>query len=108
MRAGELRQRIVLHASEPERWQQFGETTVVGGWSIETVWAAAGDVRYDRSFGDTVRDDETTATFLIRYRKDHARVSHVVWGSRIFQVRAVLDPDGHRRELRLECLEIAP
>lgn len=97
---GELRHRLRL---EVETRAPDGGGGAMAAWTaVETVWAAlrAAGGREETS-AEGVRG-HTTHEIWIRWRPDVAPPGRFVEGTRIFDIQAVLDPDGGRRWLK--CL----
>lgn len=103
--AGDLRSRIAV--------QRVSRTTDAAGggllsWStFATVWArvatraGAQNLDYDRLQTD-LRHHVT-----IRFRDDIAAGDRVLWDGRTLRIEAVVDADGHKRWLVLDCREEA-
>lgn len=41
----------------------------------------------------------------LRHRDDIEPKMRLIWGSRVLQIQTVVDPDGRRRTLELDCVE---
>ncbi|MGD9644059.1 MAG: phage head closure protein [Elusimicrobiales bacterium] len=103
MNAGELRHRITF--------QRRGTDPTTGGFTdwvdYATVWAKVEDL----SGRDYIQAQMlgqaslVTTRITIRWRPDIDPHMRVRAGSRTFDVKAVLDPDGRRRWLQLMCAE---
>lgn len=103
MRAGELRQRIVIQSRVVAR---NGLGDEVGTWStLATVWA-----KVETPSGDEIVDAERGAATLshkitLRDRSDVTELMRVAWNSRTLEITAVLR-DHVGRQMVLVCREI--
>ena len=102
-RIGKLRHRLTLEAPvrEPD-----------GGGGAALIWDAVADlwgaIETD-SGGEHAAADRlsghTLPVITIRWREEVAPSMRFRLGTRLLQIRAVLDPDGQRRFLRCLCEE---
>jgi SPP1 family predicted phage head-tail adaptor len=106
MRAGTLRHRITIQ-EKPTPTPRNAHGEEVFTWSdVATVWAAKVDIS-GREFMEARREGVQISTrFVIRYRSGLKETMRVTHDSRTYEIRAVLDPEGRRRELHLLCEEI--
>ncbi len=106
MRAGKLRDRVVIQANvaAADQADQYGE--VVPQWSnVATVWAKVEEVGGRENWqADQVRPDRTI-TVTMRYYAGLTSKHRLLFGSRILNVGSVVNPDGKRREHLLSCTE---
>jgi SPP1 family predicted phage head-tail adaptor len=101
VRAGELRHRVTIQGRTITR-NSYGEEKV--DWMpVATVWAEVTDLSGREYFAAQQVQAEVTTRIRIRYRPGVAPEMRVVAGARTFDILAVLDPDGRRRELHLMC-----
>lgn len=104
MRAGELRDRITI--------QQVAETrsdsgAIVQTWpDVATVWAAIEGLEGREFFAAQELNAQVTSKIAIRYLAGIVPKMRVVFGARTFDIQAVIDPDGRRRELQLMVVEV--
>lgn len=103
MNAGELRHRVTF--------QKRGLDPATGGltaWTdYVTVWAKVEDLS-GRDYIQAQMLGEAslvTARITIRWRPDIDPHMRVKLGDRLFDIKAVLDPDGCRRVLQVMCAE---
>lgn len=103
MNAGELRHRITF--------QRRGIDLTTGGltdWvDYATVWAKVEDLS-GRDYIQAQMLGEAslvTTRITIRWRADVDPHMRVKAGNRVFDIKAVLDPDGRRRVMQIMCAE---
>jgi len=105
IRAGRLRQLVEL--VQPSSTQDsFGGFTQAGGTSLGTVWAqiealSGRDVLAAQSFTSV-----GTHLVTIRWMPGVAANQVVKFGTRRFQIEAVLNPDERTKVLKLLCVEV--
>lgn len=103
MRAGMLRHRVQIQ-QVTETQDSFG--AVVQTWgTVATVWASIEAISGREFFDAAQTNAEITHRIRIRYRPGIAPAMRVVEGTRTFDIQAVLDPGGRRRELVLMVKE---
>lgn len=103
MRAGTLRERVVIQASVPatdsewgrvEQWQDVAET-----WA--NVKPAGG--------GESVKDQGVQSSLgykvRIRFRSGVTSANRLVWRGRVLDIVSAVDPDARRRELLITAKE---
>jgi SPP1 family predicted phage head-tail adaptor len=102
-RIGKLRHRLTLEA--PVRTPDGGGGGALTWDAVTELWGA---IETDAG-GEAVSADRLSGhrqpVITIRYRDDAAPSMRFRLGSRLLQIRAVLDPDGERRFLRCLCEE---
>lgn len=105
MRAGELKDRIIIQQKTVTR---NGEGMVIEKWAgVATVWAAVNDLRGRELFEAQAVNAEVTVLIKMRYRTGITSAMRVVFGQRIFDIKALpLNPDGRRIEIHLMCREL--
>ena len=76
------------------------------GTTLATVWAE----KQDWTGSEAQENGQDTATlrtkFIIRYRSDVQPKMQVVHGSDVYDIEVVMDYDGSKRELTLECRKV--
>jgi SPP1 family predicted phage head-tail adaptor len=104
MRAGELRQRLILQQNQPNTGS-YGER--LPDWvSLSTIWGAVNPVSA-RQFIEQQRDQaEITHKVKIRFRSDIKSGMRLLFGTRILHIEGVLNTDEANRELLLMCREV--
>ena len=104
MRAGTLRQRVIIQAPTMTTNERGAQTP---GWAdVATVWA---DVRTptgrERS-GDQMTVAVLSHLVTMRYRADLTAAHRLKWGERVLALLSTPDPDNRRRLLVCQCQEI--
>ncbi len=102
--AGKFAHQIIIRNPQTSR-DSFGGT-IGTGTVVDTVWAekqdwAGQEARENGSDTATVR-----TKFVIRYLSTVLPKMQVVHESNVYDIEAVLDFDGSRRELILECKRV--
>ena len=103
MRAGRLRHRVELQ-SPSETANAFGEVT--DSWATDaTVWASIEPL--SGSEGQIAKQTNPLVTHrvIMRYRSGVTPRNRVKFGTRIFEVTQVFNPDERGESLRLVCVE---
>ncbi len=76
------------------------------GSTVATVWAE----KQDWTGSEARENGQDAATlrvkFIIRYRSDVLPKMQVVHGSDVYDIEVVMDYDGSKRELTLECRKV--
>ena len=104
MRAGDLRRRVTIQQKSVTRDTYGAE--VVSWTDVATVWASVEDLS-GRELYDAERiTTEVTTRIRMRYRAGITTDMRAVYGARTFNIRAVLDPEGRKRELQLLVAEV--
>jgi len=104
MRAGELRHRVTFQKRDVDP-----ATGGLTDWvDYVTVWAKVEDLSgrdyiQTRMLGDA---SLVTTRITIRWRQDIDPHMQVKVGSRVLDIKAILDPDGRRRFLQIMCAEL--
>ena len=102
-RIGKLRHRLTLVA--PARTPDGGGGAAVAWDAVADLWGAIETDLGDEAVGADRVSGHTQPVITIRYRDDLAPAMRFRLGTRLLQIRAVLDPDGQRRFLRCLCEE---
>lgn len=103
MTAGKLRERITIQ-SETSTPDGGGGYTV--GWNnVATVFAQVKPQRGKEALEAMQMRDTQLYDVVIRYRADVTPKHRISWGSRIFNIRAVMNKDERDRYLTLVCEE---
>jgi phage head-tail adaptor, putative, SPP1 family len=104
MRAGELRHRVTFQKRDVDP-----ATGGLTDWvDYVTVWAKVEDLSRRDYFQAQMLGEASlvTARITIRWRPDINPHMRVRFGGRVFDIKAVLDPDGRRRMLQIMCAEV--
>jgi len=103
IRAGELRHRVTIQQKSVTR-NTLGEEVVT--WQdVATVWADVQPLSGKEYFDAQQVNAEVTVRIRIRYRTGVKPEMRVVFGSRVFDIQAVINVDGRNQELQLMCKE---
>jgi len=97
---GELRHRV--HVEVESRTDDGGGGAIAAWVPVATVWAAVRDGDGREVTSADGRQGRATHEIWVRHRPGVVPSARLVEGARIFDVRAVLDPDGTKRWMR--CL----
>lgn len=104
MRAGELRQRITIQSKTVVQ-NSFGEEDIT--WTdLATVWAAVEPLRGREFLDGRMITAEITTRIRIRKMDGISPEMRVVFGSKIYDVIAVVHVEEREREIHLMCQEI--
>jgi len=103
MRAGTLRQKVLIQQNTPSRDSYGAE---VEAWTdYAEVWASIEPAR-GREFWESQQvNAEVTGKIRIRYLEEVTPKMRVKHGSRIFEIIAVINPEERNRELQLMVKE---
>ena len=100
MNAGKLRNRIRIE--EPARGTDEGGGRPDMGWAlVAEVWANIRPITGQERIAAMRSEVAVTHRIEIRYRAGLTEKMRVVYGDRVFNVRAVLDVDEARDEMQL-------
>jgi SPP1 family predicted phage head-tail adaptor len=103
MKAGQLDRRVKLQTKGITQ-DAYGGAVVT--WSdAATVWAAVEPLYGREFFGAQQIDSEITIRVRIRYRAGVVPAMRVLYGSRVLDIRSVIDPKDRHEELQLMCSE---
>lgn len=97
--AATLRRRVRIEQPVYTPDDAGGQST---GWQeLATVWADVRPVSGQTVFEAAQRQERVTHKVFIRFREDVTASMRLVLGSRVFAIRAVLDPEEDRQRLLL-------
>lgn len=97
--AGGMRQRIRIEQPVLTADGLGGSTR---SWEeVTTVWAEIVSGRGDERYAAGQLTSQATHRIRLRWRDDITSAMRVVFGTRIFAIRAVIEHDGKRRSLEL-------
>lgn len=103
MRAGQLRKRLALQ-SKTESQDNFGSVTHT--WSTdETIWGAVQPLTGRELVEAQQIDAESNVKITIRYRVGLSTNLRILWGSRVYEINAVLNFDERNARVELLCRE---
>lgn len=102
MKSGRLRLRIQIvqpNLSRDSRGELEAPTVFATVWSSLTPLTSKYIEKAERVV------TEATWKLGIRYLAGLTTAMHVLYDGRVFNIEAVMDPDGRKRELELHCYE---
>ena len=101
---GQLRHRLELHSASSAQ-NDFGES--IDTWSsYTTVWGKVAPMKGEELFHAQQTNATVTHKILIRYNSNVIAEHRVIFGSRTFEINAVLDPEERNEMLFLHCTEV--
>jgi len=104
MRAGDLRHRVTIQQAV-ESQNDFGE--VITTWqNYKTVWAAIKPLTGREYFASQQVNAEVSVQIQMRYIPGITPKMRIVEGSKVYEIEAVMDVEGKRKELQLLCKEV--
>lgn len=102
MRAGTLRDRIVIQRQSTAVDQAWGQSTA---WNdISTVWASVVATVADESFAQKGTASATGYTVKMRYRADVSGADRLKYRGVVLDIVGVIDVGGRRRELEIKAV----
>jgi|ERR1051326_415440 SPP1 family predicted phage head-tail adaptor len=103
---GAKNHRITIQQATQSQDSRGASVLTWPGTTIATLWAE----KRETAGGEGVVAEQLfatrTVTYTVWYRTDLAAGMRIVEGSRVFDIRAITDPDGRKWELELECVEM--
>ena len=111
MNVGSLRHRVSIEivSSFQDAYGQTGESLSPSSVPFATVWGDVQDVSGAEPFGAEELHAQITTRITIRFYPgiSPAMIARVPMDqkTRVFDILAVVDPDGRRRTLHLDCKE---
>ena len=103
MRAGALKHKITIQEKTQTSDGMGGYTET---WKeLYTVWAAIWPVSGREYIATGRKEGEVTHRIQIRYREGIMPSHRVLYGSRVFDIRAVLNHEEKNKYLDLMCVE---
>jgi len=101
---GKLRHRVTLQEYK-EVLDQYG-TPIDQGWQdVATIWASIEPIQGREYVLLQNTQSELTTRIRIRYRPEITPAMRVLYGTRVFNIQSVIDPEERHRELQLMCNE---
>ena len=105
MHAGMLNRRIVIQQYIP---MQDSSGSTVEAWSkLAMVWAAIRPLRGREYYAANQTQAEITHEITIRWRRDIGAANRVLFGSRVLEIEAAVNPDEANEWLIMMCREKA-
>lgn len=107
MNPGKLRHRVTLQEYK-EVLDQYG-TPIDQGWQdVATIWASIEPIQGREYVLLQNTQSELTTRIRIRYRPEITPAMRVLYGTRVFNIQSVIDPEERHIELQLLCKEVIP
>jgi len=104
VRAGELRHRVTIQQKSVVR-DTYGEEDVT--WTdVATVWGSVEPLQGREFIEAKQTQAEITTRIRIRYRSGISPEMRAVWDGHTYDLEAVIDVGGRKRELHLMCTEV--
>lgn len=103
MHAGLLNQRIIIQQYAPSQ-DSSGSTTET--WStLATVWAHIRPLRGREFYAANQTEAEISHEVTIRWRRDVTAVNRILFGTRIFDIKGMPNPEEANEWLIMTCQE---
>lgn len=102
--AGELRKRITIQQRSGSTQDGFGSPITTWG-TYATVWAAVRPLSGRELIAAQAVQSEISHQVTLRYRSGITTAMRVLFGSRIFNITAVLDENEAHEKITLLCTE---
>jgi SPP1 family predicted phage head-tail adaptor len=100
MEAGQLRHKITIQQPIKNSWEEITQ------WlDVASVWARIEPLRGQEYLELRHANAEETGRITIRYRPDVTPAMRIAWGSRIYNILAILDPDEQHKLLQIMVKE---
>lgn len=106
MKAGKLRDRILIQSGARTTDSQGGFTVVWSTIADGSRWANVRDARANEVWLHDQTQHSVGFVVETRYVTGVTADMRIVWGSRTFRITGVRNPDGVKRTLLIDCLEI--
>lgn len=107
MQTGKLRHRVQI---QQQSTAQDGYNEPIVTWApLASIWAEIRPLSTRERLMAAADQVQAKAdhAIIIRFREDIGVMQRIVYGARIFDIEGVVDPDGRRHRLRLDCSEVA-
>lgn len=105
MQAGRLRHQITLQQPTKGRDARGGITETWVTFKAN-VWAGVEPIKGREYFESQQVNAEVSHRIVLRYLQGVNPRMRVLWGTRIFRIESVIDPEERHRELQLMCIEV--
>ncbi|GAB6174503.1 phage head closure protein [Paradesulfitobacterium aromaticivorans] len=104
MDPGKLKHQVTIQQNNPS---QDAEGVMVENWvDIATVWAAVQPLQGRELLAAQSIAAEVTTRIRIRFRAGITSAMRILYGSRVFDIQAPIDPEEKHQELNLLCREV--
>lgn len=107
MQAGRLRNKIDIEQLSAASPQQLNTGEPDESWSVylNDIWASVEPLSGRELFAAQEFHSEVTVRIRIRYRSGVNNRMRVVFGTKYYDIKAVIDPEERHREFHLLCSE---
>lgn len=105
---GKKSHRIEIYAAPGDATRDTFGRRAKQGALLATVWAERQDWAGDETKEGGRETASVTTKFVLRYRSDLTAAQSVEEGADVYNVLSVLDLDGTKRELVLNCRKVVP
>lgn len=106
MNPGKLRHRVTLQ-EYVEVVDKYGTPIDQGCWEdVAIVWASVEPIQGREYIQLQNTQSELTTRIRIRYRSGVKPAMQVLYGTRVFDIQSVIDPEERHIELQLLCKEV--
>lgn len=107
MQAGKLRQKVTIQTLASASPQQDATGAPDQSWTahLTDIWAAVEPLTARELLAAQEFHAEVTTRIRIRYRSGITHLMRVVFGTRYYDIKAVIDREEANRELELLCTE---
>ena len=103
MQSGKLRHPVVLQVRTTSR----DHGSVIETWgTLASVWAEVRPLEGRELYAAQQVNAELTTQIRIRFTQNFNTINRVLFGSRVYDVLSVVNPDERNRELVLQCREL--
>ncbi len=103
MRGGRLRHQVTVQQATHAQ-DAYGATTETWSTYVQ-AWAGVEPIRGTERFEAAKNQAQADTKIVMRYRSGITPAMRVLFGSRIFDIQSVIEPNTRRRELHLMCKE---
>lgn len=104
MRSGLLRHKVLLQSMTDGKDTDGAPSETPT--ALASVWAAIRPVNANEVFRAAHFEGDVTHIITIRYRSDVTPKTRILYGTRVFDIRSVLNVEERNRELELTATEI--
>ncbi|MHB1652343.1 MAG: phage head closure protein [Desulfitobacteriaceae bacterium] len=104
MDPGKLRHRVTIQQNTPT---QDDEGVMADNWvDLASVWAMIEPLQGRELLTAQAITAEITTRIRIRYRDGITSEMRILYGTRVFDIQAPIDPEEKHQELQLMCREV--
>ena len=101
MKIGDLRNQVAIQQRDATK-DTFGQPAQT--WTtVATVWAKVADISGRELITAMAAQSEVSTNIVIRYRAGTTTLNRVLYDGVPYNIHAVVDPTGRKREMQLMC-----